>query len=159
MLQLCYISVLYLKTPSSFWWLDVCMDNRSSEEQDAIFKHQYLLKLHNLWQNQFSHEVQVGITITVSDVKALGFSVCTETLVSLLKTWWLKSKFSSKGEQSQKKKVDFHSLQSFFDLAWQVKNVCLEGKNMLSCLLLTLKNPLLVMLMMSWSQTALRTSH
>lgn len=51
------------------------MDTRSSEEQDAIFKHQYFLKLHNLWQNQFSREVQVGITITVSDVKAQFFGM------------------------------------------------------------------------------------
>lgn len=48
MWQLYYISVLQQKIPSSFLWLGVYVDNRSSGEQNSIFNHQYLLELHNL---------------------------------------------------------------------------------------------------------------
>lgn len=162
--------LFYLKTPSSFWWLDVYADNRSSEEQISIFKHQYLLKLHNLWQNRFLLcGVQMGITIFRSDIKAYSYSFSPvieayfETSVSLLETG-LKSIQVFFKRITKKKKVDFHSLQSFFDLAQHVRNFFLEreqeGKNVLSCLLLTLKNPPLVtccMYVKSWSQTALGT--
>lgn len=114
----------------------------------------------------------MGITVTGSGLNTDFHQLLT--LVSLLKTGWLKgTKFSLERKQSQKKKeVNFYSVLYWifysnticFDLTQQLKKFCSETeqeqKNVPSCLLLTFKNPLLVtccMLVGSWSQTALRT--
>lgn len=47
------------------------MDNRPSGEQKCGFKHQHLLKLHNLWQTRFLLcGVQMGITVFRPDIEA-----------------------------------------------------------------------------------------
>lgn len=108
----------------------------------------------------------MGITVTGSGLNTDFHQLLT--LVSLLKTGWLKWTkifFGTKAKPKKKKKeVNFYSLRSCFDLTQQLKKFCSETeqeqKNVPSCLLLTFKNPLLVtccMLVGSWSQTALRT--